>query len=266
MKRAAQSLQFALFALWTVSTATAHPLGNFTISHYTRLELGADRLRLRYIVDYAEIAAFQELQIADSDSDGNFSEAEKSAWLARAVSQWRDGLRLTANGQPLALHLINQSLSLPPGAANLPTLRIECDFDAPLAAPLSAHSTRFALSDTNHADRQGWHEIVLRPVAGIEIFDSTAFGNGITDELKAYPEDRSMAPLDERRAEWSATTGAPPPGAKPLLTRDLKPVAPTRARFAELVTPRQLILGLALLAALLGCACVRRRRRRIFSR
>jgi hypothetical protein len=92
-----------LITLWTVAIATAHPLGNFTISHYTRLETGADGVRLRYIVDYAEVAAFQELQTADSDSDGTFSEAEKSAWLARVIPQWLNGLRLTANGQPLAV-------------------------------------------------------------------------------------------------------------------------------------------------------------------
>lgn len=266
MKRAARLTPFTLLVLWTTIIATAHPLGNFTVSHYTRLETGVDRLRLHYIVDYAEVAAFQELQTADSDSDGNFSEAEKSAWLTRVVPQWLDGLRLTANGQPLALRLIKQALSLPPGAANMPTLRIECELEAPLAAPLNASSTRFVLSDTNHADRQGWHEIVVLPAAGITIFDSTAFANGVTDELKAYPEDSLIAPLAERKAEWSATTGAPPAGAKPLLTRELKPAAQPRARFAGLFTPRQFIPGLALVVALLAFVLVRCRRQRIFSR
>jgi nickel/cobalt transporter (NicO) family protein len=266
MKSAARLIHFALLALLTGAIVAAHPLGNFTINHYTRLETHIDRLRLRYIVDYAEIATFQELQTADSNSDGNFSEAEKSDWLARVAPQWLNGLRLTANGQPLALHLVKQSLSLPPGAANMPTLRIECDFEAPFVTPLSTTSVRFDLSDTNHADRQGWHEIVLLATTGVTIFDSTAFGNSVTDELKAYPEDRLMAPLDERRAEWSATTGALPAGAKPLVTRELKPVAQSRARLAAWFTPRQFILGFALLAALFGFAFVRRRRRRIFSR
>jgi nickel/cobalt transporter (NicO) family protein len=266
MKRVARLIQFTLLALWATVTATAHPLGNFTISHYTRLETSADRLRLRYIVDYAEIAAFQEMQTADSDSDGNFSEAEKSAWLARVVPQWLNGLRLTANGQRLALRLIKQALSLPPGAANMSTLRIECELEAPFAAPLNASSTKFVLNDTNHNNRQGWHEIVLSPAAGITIFDSTAFANGVTDELKAYPEERLIAPLAERQAEWSATIGALPAGAEPLLTRELKPAAQLRARFAGWFTPRQFIPALALLAALLAFAFARRRRPRIFSR
>lgn len=264
MKRAARLIQHTLLALWVAVITTAHPLGNFTISHYTRIETGVDRVRLRYVVDYAEIAAFQELQSADTDSDGAFSEAEKSAWLARSVQQWLNGLRLTANGQPLALRAVKQSLTLPPGAAKLPTLRIECELEAPLAAALNTTSAKFALTDANHADRQGWHEIVVLPVAGVTVFDSTAFGNGVTDELKTYPEDRLMAPLNERAAEWSATTGPQPAGAKPLLTRDRQPVAQTRARFAELITARKLALGLALIALLLAFA--RSRTRRFFSR
>jgi hypothetical protein len=255
-------IQFTLLALWAAAIATAHPLGNFTINHYTRLETSADRVRLRYVVDYAEIAAFQELQTADADSDGTFSEAEKSAWLARVLPQWLSGLRLTANGQPLALRVVSQSLTLPPGAANLPTLRVECE----LEAPFDVSDTRLTLSDTNHAERQGWHEIVLRPGAGVTIFDSTAFGDGVTDELKAYPEDRLMAPLDERVAQWSATTGDLPAGAKPLLTRDRKPVMQTHNRFAGLFTARRLAPVLALIVALIAFALVCFRPRRIFSR
>ena len=266
MKRAARLIQLTLFLFWTVVIATAHPLGNFTINHYTRLAMGSDRVRLRYVVDYAEVAAFQELQTADSDSDGNFSEAEKSAWLARVIPQWLNGLHLTANGQPLALRVINQSLTLPPGAANLSTLRIECELEGPLAAPLNATNTKFTLTDTNHAERQGWHEIVLLPVAGVTIFDSTAFGNSVTDELKAYPEDRLMAPLNERAAQWSATTGDLPAGVKPLLARDLKPVLQTHNRFAGLFTARKLAPGLALIVALIALALARIRPRRIFSR
>lgn len=266
MKHAVRLIRLILLALWTALIATAHPLGNFTINHYTRLETGADRVRLRYVVDYAEIAAFQELQTADNDSDGTFSEAERSAWLARVVPQWLNGLRLTANGQPLALRVVNQSLTLPPGAANLSTLRIECELEAPLVAPLNATSTKFTLTDTNYAERQGWHEIVLLRVAGVTIFDSTAFGNGVTDELKAYPEDRLMAPLNERAAQWTATTGDLPAGAKPLLTRELKPVAQARDRLTGLTTMRRLAPGLALIAALIVIALAGIRTRRIFSR
>ena len=164
------------------------------------------------------------------------------------------------------MRVINQSLTLPPGAANLTTLRIECELEGPLAAPLNATNTKFTLTDINHAERQGWHEIVLLPVAGVTIFDSTAFGNGVTDELKAYPEDRLMAPLNERAAQWSATTSALPAGARPLLTRDLKPAVQARDRLAGLTMVRKLVPGFVFIAALIAIALARIRTRRIFSR
>jgi hypothetical protein len=40
----------------------AHPLGNSTVNHFTRLEVDQHEVRIRYVVDMAEIPAFQELQ------------------------------------------------------------------------------------------------------------------------------------------------------------------------------------------------------------
>ncbi len=253
MQPTARLILFATFALLATSRAAPHPLGNFTVSHYTRIETDADGLRLRYVVDYAELAAFQELQTLDANRDGLYSKPEKDAWLARQLPQWLAGLQLTADGQPRALRARSQTLALLPGAVKLLTLRIECEFAAPFTfgnTPVS-----FALTDTNHADRQGWHEIVLAPVPGVTVFDSTAFGNGVTAELKAYPEDN--APLAERAAAWSATTGAPPATAKPLRARDGQPVAQSRHRPARWRKP--LAFGLVLCALLFAGARWRRR-------
>src|SRR5437667_8023490 len=74
--------------------AEAHPLGNFTVNQYSRLEVGRDALHLRYIVDMAEIPAFQERQTIDADGDGQVSEAEQSAYLARQAPVLIHGLHL----------------------------------------------------------------------------------------------------------------------------------------------------------------------------
>ena len=60
-----------------VSPASAHPLGQYTINHFARIESGLDRVRIRYVVDLAELATFQELQSADVDSSGSLSDAER---------------------------------------------------------------------------------------------------------------------------------------------------------------------------------------------
>lgn len=205
-----------LLLSWLFGTALAHPLGNFTVSHFSRIETQAEEIRLHYVVDYAEIAAFPELQSMDANRDGVYAPAEKQAWLARQLSQWQAGLRLTANGQPLPWRMERQMLTLVPGAVNLFTLRCEADLVAPLRTNIGAAPVQFTLTDTNHSDRQGWHEIVLQPVPGVALFDSSTFGDSLSDELRSYPEDRS--PLAERSASWSAARSLPAQ-AKPLLNR-----------------------------------------------
>jgi ABC-type nickel/cobalt efflux system permease component RcnA len=241
---------FCLLAL--AAGATAHPLGNFTINHFARIEAGAERLRLRYIVDMAEIPAFQESQTIDANADGALSDAELKAYLERVVPQYMEGLRVTVDNQRIALRLAGQTISQPQGAGGLPTLRIECDFegDLPTAATPSQHQLSF--EDGNHQGRIGWREIVAAPASGVTIFDSTAYGSALTDELKAYPQDMLAAPLDERSAKFSWTTSSVPPGAVALQRRDGHPIEQSRDRLAELIGIKDLTLPLALLGLLIA--------------
>ena len=38
---------------------TAHPMGNFSVNHYSRLYFKSDGLELTYVLDLAEIPTFQ---------------------------------------------------------------------------------------------------------------------------------------------------------------------------------------------------------------
>src|SRR5437879_13461116 len=42
----------------------AHPMGNFSISHYAGLRVERDAIRVRYLIDMAEIPTFQAIQEA----------------------------------------------------------------------------------------------------------------------------------------------------------------------------------------------------------
>src|SRR5207237_9446353 len=184
-----------------------------------RLEVGATRVRVHYIVDMAEIPTYQELQTIDTDGDGKPSTAELETYATRAARIFADGLTLTSNEARVPLALTAQRISLPAGMGNLPTLRLECDYDATLPADASnVRLLRFA--DMNQTERIGWHEINIAPAAGVGVFDSTVFGGAsLSDELRAYPTDRLTAPLDERAAQFSFTTGQLPANARPLLAR-----------------------------------------------
>ena len=210
--------------LWIIGIAAGaafgHALGNFTINHFARLNIGDERITIRYVVDMAEIPALQELQIADAKGSGTPTDEELNVYLTRAAEVYADGLVLSVDGARLPLKPVNQNISLPAGSGGLQTLRLEFDYET---APLNfdaQKAERLRLEDTNQRDRLGWREIVAAPSAAVSIFDSTAFSSGITDELKAYPENLTAAPLNESAASLSFAKGDVPANAVALRPRN----------------------------------------------
>ena len=214
-------------------------------------------MKLRYVVDMAEIPTFQELQSITSEGESSPSESELAAYTERAAVAYAEGLIVLVDGSRIPLAVTSKHLNLLPGAGGMQTLRIECDLAGLIPSSSSSAARKLRFDDNNHKDRIGWREIAVSPVSGFAIFSSSAFANSITNELKSYPEDLLAAPLDERRAELSFIAGALPAGAAPLRTRDGRTAAtPARDRLAELIavpklTPGTAVLGL-LMAVLLG--------------
>ncbi len=250
------SIAFLICAF--ASAATAHPLGNFSVNQYSRIEVEKSKIKLRAVLDMAEIPTFQESQAIDADKDGLLSEGELNSYAEKITPGYIANLLLLVDGSPIELRSTAKNISLPTGSGNLPTLRIEWDLVGDL--PKSATEvSRLKFENKNNAERIGWNEIVVGRVSGINIFDSTAFGSGITEELKAYPQETLSSPLTERRAEFSFTSSAVPPTAKALQNRDGHITTPVeKDKFAELIavpeiTPTIILFGL-LVAFGLGAA------------
>lgn len=233
----------------------AHPLGNFTINHFTRIEVGKVRVNVRYVVDMAEIPTFQTLQTITRDPNGKPSDDELNKYGQRVLSEYGEGLHLMVDDVRIPLRVTNKTISLPPGSGGLPTLRVECDFAGDFPASLSNGEHRVHFEDLNHKARIGWHELVVTPTSGVTIFNSTAYGSSLTDELKTYPENMLAAPVDERAAEFSWTNEKLPAGAVALAKRDGRLVDQSRDYLAELIavetiTPAIALLGLLFAAGL----------------
>lgn len=264
LKRSARKRHLATAAFFITTfvivfstvAAIAHPLGNFTINHFTRIQLERDQVGIHYVVDMAEISTFQELQVTDTDGDGKASSAELNAYLEHVTPQYAAGIMLTEDGgSRTPLQTIAKKVTTLPGAGGLPTLRVECDFASAVTTKNSSLAHVLSFEDTNHRERLGWREIVVAPAAGVTVFNSSAFGNAVTDELRSYPQDMLAAPLDERTAQFSWTTGAIPSDAVALRARDGNEVAQSRDQLAELIavpelTPKVAFLGLLVAAAL----------------
>lgn len=244
----------ALITVAAVHT-TAHPLGNFTVNHFTRIEVSKGRVNVRYVIDMAEISTFQSLQGITRNPDGGPSTRQLDEYLARVTAEYADGLFLLSDNVRVPLRAINKTVSIPQGSAGLPTLRVECDFEGDLPAGISTGEHRVRFEDRNHQGRIGWHELVVTSASAVTIFNSTAYGSALTDELKSYPQNMLAAPADERTAEFSWTSGKAPEGATALRTRDGRSAGQTRDYLAELIaveklTPLVALFGLLLSAGL----------------
>ncbi|HEX2626004.1 MAG TPA: hypothetical protein VHL56_03775, partial [Candidatus Limnocylindrales bacterium] len=200
-------------ALLVPATALAHPLGNFTINHFAAIRVAPDRISLDVVIDRAEIPAFQEMQLLDTDGDSALSPAELDAARAPECNQIAAQLALTVDGSAVPTSLAAAGLSTPPGAGGLSTMRLVCEFQAALAAPLRDGAS-IAFEDRSFAERIGWREIVvvgdgvaIASPAGAAAGDTA----GVSARLTAYPKDLLTQPLDQR-----STTVTTHPGGAPL--------------------------------------------------
>jgi len=235
----------------SATAASAHPLGNFTINHFTRIEVGSDRVKLHGVIDMAEIPTFQELQRIDTNGDGKASLAELQQYADQAAGQLADRLLVSVNGARVPLTVLTRNASLLAGAGGLETLRFELDLLGEFPRVGDAEAHHLQLEDENYPERIGWREIVVVPLSGITVFNSSAFGNGLSDELKSYPVGMLAAPLAEWKAELSFSSGPLPAGVRPLMSRQGRPAQkPARDRLAELIAVPHLTPGLALLGLL----------------
>ena len=206
------SLRFALCAalvapLLAPARVTAHPMGNFTVSHYAGFTISAEGLRLRYVLDYAEIPAFQEQQAIDTSGDGRVTSAEEAAYLAKKIPSLLRGLSLELDGKPVPLAAQGRRLAWAPGAGGLRTLKLEVEAAVPAARlrPGNAgkggwHTARY--HDGNLPVRTGWKEIVVTSREGGTVAGSTAPAVDRSRALCAYPKDLLTNPPQDLAAEF----------------------------------------------------------------
>ena len=95
----------------------AHPLGNFTINRYSRLEIESNQITVIYIVDRAEIPAFQEREAIDTNKDGQLSNDEQQAYLQAEIARVCPTSSSWLMAHPLRFSLNPTRSNSPPGKA-----------------------------------------------------------------------------------------------------------------------------------------------------
>jgi ABC-type nickel/cobalt efflux system permease component RcnA len=178
-------LAVALASFVIPAAASAHPLGNFTVNRFSRIEVSGDRLYVLYVLDLAEIPTFQAGKI------------DAHVYGRRIVR----GVDLTINRHPARLTPVATALAHPRGAGGLHTTRLE----VLLRGPRVTGSTPIAYRDSNYADRIGWKEVVVG-----------AKTRSTSDELRTYPKDLLQSPLDVTSVHARLSPQAGPDITPPL--------------------------------------------------
>src|SRR5215471_14325188 len=91
--------------------ASAHPMGNFSISHFSGIHVTPGTVELRYILDMAEIPTFQEIQATGIAIDPN--DPRVITYLSRKAVALRAALGLKLNDRPLDFEVASEDVIFP---------------------------------------------------------------------------------------------------------------------------------------------------------
>jgi ABC-type nickel/cobalt efflux system permease component RcnA len=251
--------------LWRVAallvcamTAGAHPMGNFSVNHYARIQPEAQGVELVYVLDLAEIPTFELLQKWSLTGESPRAEIERQARVqARA---WMQQLVITVNGRSVEPHLQSTEVVMADGAGGMRVMRVNMRLRLPVAAG------QLEYEDRNYPGRAGWKEIVIAPGSGAALDKATRRDMDRSQALTAYPQDPTVAPPQDLRAsiEWTVAARqavrqkpeiVPAPAAEaktsvPVAAAPAQPSAPgtvVRGDFlSQLLNKREIGWGMAL--------------------
>jgi nickel/cobalt transporter (NicO) family protein len=222
-------LLVAFVALAAPAGALAHPLGNLTVNRFAAVEASGGSLYVRYVLDLAEIPAFQE------------GSRVRSPGFPREAGR---RLELVVDGRRAALVPLRHRTQSRLGAGGLTTLRFEAVYRA------ARSGSRLTLHDRNFESRIGWREIVVRARDGARVASASVPATSASRDLLAYPKELLRSPLDVRSAVATIEAGEGA-GVAPTLSGAR---APTHGGggFEALISRGELSLGVILVSLLIA--------------
>ena len=167
----------------------AHPMGNFSINHYSRVTIKQDSVEVLYLIDMAEIPTFQETR--QFDISRAVGDPRDSRYLDKQEQLLKEGLSLLSDGKPVRLDTQSRQMTFADGAGGLPTMKLGFVFGGKLESAAGSH--KLSYSDNNFPGRSGWKEIVVLG-DGVVIVDSSAPNTDRSHELTDYSSDALNSP------------------------------------------------------------------------
>lgn len=239
----------------TAAPAWAHPLGNFTVNTHFGLRVEPAAVAVDAVLDVAEIPTLQAFP--DLDDGESLDPADARAYRDRMCPALADAVRLTIDGRPLPLQIVDGAVELVPGSAGLPTTRLACALRT--AEPVQTVGHRVVLTDTLVVQPIGWREVTAVG-DGVRLESSDVPADSVSDVLRDYPADRIDEPLDQRGATVDVVAGTGVVSGRSVVDREA--AGPTGSAgvgadrltraFTDLVATSRLSVGFGLFAVLIA--------------
>ena len=230
-------------------SASAHPLGNFTVNFHSGIRVEPAAVVVLVVMDAAEIPTVQTFPDAATGVD----ETTAADYRTRHCAEIAQAADLQLDGVRKPLSVTTAELAFPAGAAGLPTTRLACGLRA--AAKVNPAGTTLTYRLGFEPDRPGWREITAVG-DGVRLVDATVPTASPSRVLTAYPDDLLASPLDVRdatmqiRSGSGVVAGGDTPGApSDTLTRGVDKLT---AAYTNLIASRELTVPFGLLAVLLA--------------
>src|SRR5277367_4490252 len=215
-----RKLLCVLTLLVVAPSSFAHPMGNFSVNHYSKISFDRDGIKLTYIIDLAEIPTYQELQQGNVTAD--VADPSVKRFVESRGQEFARGLTLMLDGQRLPLKLLSSQVIFPPGAGGLPTMKMGFVYQAAyrIGARTADPSTplrsgrddkgeggdhlrdrlgdettgTLQYADNNYPGHAGWKEIVTAANPATMVISSSTPKTDRSAELTNYPTDLLNSP------------------------------------------------------------------------
>ena len=214
-----------LASLLVPVAAQAHPLGNFTVNRYSRVELAGRQVDVLYVLDMAEIPTYRERLLIGREGQAR-GPSDTIARIERGVTLQVDGRRATLTPLKRQSCVSPRRRRAADAAARDRVRR---------AGPGEGRLGRVVELPRPGLRRPvGWQEVVVQPAAGAQVVRSSVPARSVTGNsgrtrrascrrrsrsARRPPRSRRAATSARRRPCSRRPTSTGPPRSTPARTR-----------------------------------------------
>jgi nickel/cobalt transporter (NicO) family protein len=189
--------------LATTHNVDAHPLGMSSVNRYAGVRLHPREIEVDYLIDYAELPAYAEIESLDADHDGAVTSVERDTYVDHYLQRLLPVLDVRVEGVRVSFHKTFHGMEAPEGQNGLSTLRVAIELRGPLPETVPARCV-VTVRDTLYSERNGWRELAADDAPGGRVVGSTVPNGPRAGARLVYPTQpgATLLRMNEGRFEF----------------------------------------------------------------